>query len=101
MVTSTTSEADMRQTTITMIRPFVFATAALAATLTLAAPAQAGTINTRFDICAALRNGTSLASIETTLEARGHSASNAGALTGITIRQQCPDQAAGVMAQIS
>jgi hypothetical protein len=91
----------MRQTTITMIRLFVFAAATLAATLTLAVPAQAGTINTRFDICAALRNGTSLASIETTLEARGYSASNAGTLTGITIRQQCPDQAAGVMAQIS
>jgi hypothetical protein len=101
MVTSTTSEADMRQTTITMIRPFVFAAAALAATLTLAAPAQAGTINTGFDICAALRNGTSLAGIETSLEARGYSATNAGALTGITIRQHCPDQAAGVMAQIS
>lgn len=26
--------------------------------------------------------------------------SNAGALTGITIRQQCPDQAANVMAQV-
>jgi hypothetical protein len=91
----------MRQITITMIRPFIFFAAALAAALTLAAPAQAATINTRFDICAALRNGTSLAAIETTLEARGYSASNAGALTGITIRQQCPDQAAGVMAQIS
>jgi hypothetical protein len=77
------------------------AAAALAATLTFAAPAQAATIDSRFDICAALRNGTSLASIETTLEARGYSASNAGALTGITIRQHCPDQAAGVMAQIS
>jgi hypothetical protein len=91
----------MRQTTITMIRPFIFFAGALAAVLTLAGPAQAATINTRFDICAALRNGTSLATIETTLEARGYSASNAGALTGITIRQQCPDQAAGVMAQIS
>jgi hypothetical protein len=91
----------MRQTTITMIRRFMFFAAALAAAFTLAAPAQAATINTRFDICAALRNGTSLAAIETTLEARGYSASNAGALTGITIRQQCPDQAAGAMAQIS
>ena len=85
---------------MTMIRTIVVA-AALAAGLTFAAPAQAASIDTRFDICAALRYGTSLASIETTLEARGYSASNAGALTGITIRQHCPDQAAGVMAQIS
>ena len=91
----------MRQTTITMMRAFIFAAAALATVLMVAAPAQAATISNRFDICAALRNGTSLASIETTLAARGYTASNAGALTGITIRQQCPDQAAGVMAQIS
>jgi hypothetical protein len=80
---------------------FALAATAVAAALALASPAQAATIDTRFDICAALRNGTSLASIETTLEARGYSASNAGALTGTTIRQQCPDQAAGVMAQIA
>ncbi len=86
---------------MTMLRTLTFAAAALTAALTLVAPAQAATINNRFDICAALRSGTSLATIETTLEARGYSASNAGALTGITIRQQCPDQAAGVMAQIS
>ena len=86
---------------LTMLLPLIVAATALAAVLTLAAPAQAATIDTRFDICAALRNGTSLATIETTLEARGYSASNAGALTGITIRQQCPDQAAGVMAQIA
>ena len=83
------------------VLPFVFAAAAaLGAVLTLAAPAQAASINSSFDICSALRSGTSLATIETTLEARGYSASNAGALTGITIRQHCPDQAAGVMAQI-
>jgi hypothetical protein len=87
---------------MTMILPFVFATAAaLAAVLTLAAPAQAATVDSRFDICAALRNGTSLATIESTLETRGYSASNAGALTGATIRQHCPDQAAAVMAQLS
>jgi hypothetical protein len=85
-----------------MPRAFVFAGAAgLAATFMLSAAAQAATIDTRFDICNALRNGTSLATIETTLEARGYSASNAGALTGTTIRQQCPDQAAGVMAQLA
>ncbi|MFZ0904151.1 MAG: hypothetical protein WAN71_09805 [Mycobacterium sp.] len=84
-----------------MIPAFVFAAAAVVAGLALAAPAQAASIDSRFDICAALRNGTSLATIETTLEARGYSASNAGALTGTTIRQQCPDQAAGVMAQIT
>ena len=65
----------MRQTTIsghddagyhakTMIRSFLFAAAALAAAFTFAAPAQAASIDTRFDVCAALRNGTSLATIE-------------------------------------
>jgi hypothetical protein len=73
--------------------------AAMVATLTLAAPAQAAAIDSRFDICAALRNGTSLASIETTLEARGYNATNAGVLTGTTIRQHCPDQAPNAMAQ--
>ena len=84
-----------------VIGPFVVAAAALAAVLTLAAPARAASVDSRFDICAALRNGTSLATIESTLEARGYSATNAGVLTGSTIRQHCPDQAAGVMAQIS
>jgi hypothetical protein len=83
-----------------MLMSFIFAVAALAATL-LAAPAQAASVDARFDICSALRNGTSLASIETTLEARGYTASNAGALTGTTIRQQCPDQTARVMAQLA
>lgn len=87
---------------MTMLRTLIFAAAAaLAPLLTVAATAQAATINNRFDICAALRSGASLASIETTLEARGYSASNAGTLTGMTIRQQCPDQAAGVMAQLA
>jgi hypothetical protein len=87
---------------MTMLRTSIFAvTAVLAPVLIVAAPAQAATINNRFDICAALRSGTSLAAIETTLEARGYNASNAGALTGMTIRQQCPDQAAGVMAQLA
>jgi predicted PurR-regulated permease PerM len=95
-------EHDGKRHPMSFALPFIFAaTAAVAAVLTLAAPAEAASIDSRFDICGALRNGTSLASIETTLEARGYSASNAGALTGITIRQQCPDQAAGVMAQIS
>jgi hypothetical protein len=86
---------------MTMLLSFIFAVTALVATLTLAAPARAGSIDSRFDICSALRNGTSLASIETTLEHRGYTAFNAGALTGTTIRQQCPDQAAGVMAQLT
>jgi hypothetical protein len=101
----------MRQTTIsghhdasyhakTTVRSFLFAAAgALVAASTLAVPAQAASIDTRFDVCAALRNGTSLAAIETSLEARGYSASKAGVLTGTTIRQQCPDQAANAMAQ--
>ena len=95
-------EQDGKRHPMSFALPFIFAAAAaVAAVLTLAAPAEAASIDSRFDICAALRSGTSLATIETTLEARGYSASNAGALTGITIRQHCPDQAAGVMAQIS
>jgi predicted PurR-regulated permease PerM len=86
---------------LAVVAPFVLAVAAVGAVLTLAAPAQAATINNRFDICGALRSGTSLATIEGTLEDGGYSATNAGTLTGTTIRQQCPDQAAGVMAQLS
>ena len=84
-----------------MIRSSLLAAAcALAAAVTIAAPAQAASTDTRFDVCAALRSGTSLASIEATLEAGGYSASNAGALTGTTIRQHCPDQTANVLAQV-
>lgn len=79
---------------------FVAVAGALAAVVMIATPAQAASIDTRFDVCAALRNGASLATIEATLEARGYSASNAGALTGMTIRQHCPDQAANVLAQL-
>ena len=93
----------MRHNTInghSIIRWSIFAAgAAMAAALTLSAPAEAASIDSRFDICAALRNGTSLASIETTLEARGYNARNAGVLTGNTIRQHCPDQAPNAMAQ--
>ena len=93
----------MRQTTIHgrgIIRWSIFvAGAAMVAALTLPAPADAATVDSRFDICAALRNGSSLAAIETTLEARGYSATNAGVLTGTTIRQHCPDQASNAMAQ--
>ena len=92
----------MRHTTQrrSIIRWSLFAAgAAVAAALTLPAPADAASIDSRFDICAALRNGTSLASIETTLEARGYNATNAGVLTGTTIRQHCPDQAGNAMAQ--
>jgi hypothetical protein len=70
--------------------------AAIFATPTLAAPAQTAVIDSRFDICAALRDGTSLAAIETTLEAQGYTG---GVLTGTTIRQHCPDQATNAMAQ--
>jgi hypothetical protein len=83
-----------------VIRPSLLAAgAAMIATLTLAAPAQAAAIDSRYDICAALRSGTSLAAIETTLEARGYNATNAGVLTGTTIRQHCPDQTANAEAQ--
>lgn len=78
---------------------FLAAGAAIVAALTLAAPAQAASIDSRYDICAALRSGTSLAAIETTLEARGYNATNAGVLTGTTIRQHCPDQTANAVAQ--
>lgn len=92
---------DARNFANTIIRPVLLPTAsALAAALMFLAPAQAASIDARFDICGALRNGTSLAAIEASLEARGYSASNAGALTGITIRQQCPDQAANAIAQV-
>ncbi|BBX45684.1 hypothetical protein GCM10009641_51180 [Mycobacterium cookii] len=77
------------------------ALAGVAAALAIAAPARAASIDTNFDICGALRSGTSLASIETSLEARGYTATKAGTLTGNTIRVQCPEQAAPVMAQIS
>jgi hypothetical protein len=93
----------MRQNTThgrTIIRWSLFAAgAAMAAALTLPAPADAATIDSRFDICAALRDGTSLASIESTLEAKGYNATNAGVLTGTTIRQHCPDQAGNAMVQ--
>src|ERR1700712_3550711 len=72
---------------------------AMIAALTLAAPAQAAAVDSRYDICAELRNGTSLAAIETSLEARGYNATNAGVLTGTTIRQHCPDQTANAEAQ--
>jgi len=75
--------------------------AAFAAALVIAAPARAASVDTNFDICGALRGGTSLATIETSLEARGYSATKAGTLTGNTIRQLCPEQAAPVMAQVS
>jgi hypothetical protein len=78
---------------------FLAAGAAMIAALTLAGPAPAATIDSRYDICAALRGGTSLAAIETTLEARGYNATNAGVLTGTTIRQHCPDQTANAEAQ--
>jgi hypothetical protein len=87
-------------TKISIRSAFLPIACALAAAVTFVAPAQAASIDTRFDICAALRSGTSLASIEAALEARGYSASNAGALTGITIRQHCPDQAANAIAQV-
>lgn len=79
--------------------PLLAAGAASVAMLTLAAPAQAATVDSRYDICAALRSGTSLAAIETTLEARGYNATNAGVLAGSVIRQQCPEQAPLAMAQ--
>jgi hypothetical protein len=77
----------------------IAAGAAAFAALTLPAPAEAAAIDSRYDICAALRDGTSLASIETTLEAKGYTATNAGTLTGNTIRVQCPDQTANATAQ--
>jgi hypothetical protein len=90
---------DARHHAKTMIRSVLSGTAGVLTVLMLAAPAQAASVDSHFDVCAALRSGTSLASIETALEARGYSARNAGALTGTIIRQQCPDQAAGVIAQ--
>jgi hypothetical protein len=93
-------QQDSRHYANTMIRSVLIGTAGALTALMLAAPAHAASVDSRFDVCAALRGGTSLASIETALEARGYSARNAGTLTGTTIRQQCPDQAAGVLAQV-
>jgi hypothetical protein len=85
----------------TVARPILLLVmAAVVAALTFVAPAEAASINTRFDICAELRNGASLASIEAALEARGYSPTRAGALTGRTIRRLCPDQAANAIAQV-
>ncbi len=92
---------DARSAVKTKIGPILLpAAGAVAAALTFVAPAQAASIDSRIDICAALRNGTSLASIEAALEARGYSGSDAGRLTGLTIRQHCPDQAANAIAQV-
>jgi hypothetical protein len=76
--------------------------AALAASmLLLPAPnAHAARVVTTFDICAALRHGTSLGVIESTLTAGGYSSSDAGALTGSTVRDHCPDQISNVTAQV-
>jgi hypothetical protein len=75
--------------------------AALAAsTIALAAPAHAARVVTTFDICAALRHGASLGVIESTLTAGGYSSSDAGALTGRTVRDHCPDQISNVTAQV-
>ncbi|MGA9493085.1 MAG: DUF732 domain-containing protein [Mycobacterium sp.] len=83
------------------IRALLFAVAGgLAAGFVVAAPAQPASVATNIDICAALRNGTSLATIEATLEARGFSPSKAGAVTGSAIREHCPDQAANARAQM-
>ena len=90
---TTTNRHSMLHSSLLAVGP------ALIATVMLAAPAQAAATDSRYDICAALRSGTSLAAIESTLEARGYNATNAGVLTGTTIRQHCPDQAANALAQ--
>jgi hypothetical protein len=96
--TTSSGHRDGRHHAKTMIS-LVAAAGALTAAFAFAAPAQAASVDSRLDVCAALRNGTSLGSIEASLEARGYSATSAGVLTGTTIRQQCPDQTANAMAQ--
>jgi len=73
-----------------MIRSGLFGTAGALIALMLAAPAHAASVDSRFDVCAALRSGTSLASIETALEARGYSAPNAGMLHPATREREKP-----------
>jgi hypothetical protein len=48
---------------------------------------HAASIVPSFDVSTAMRKGTSLGTIEASLEARGDSASHADTLTRITIRQ--------------
>lgn len=75
--------------------------AALAAsTILFAAPAHAAVVHTSVNICAELRSGVSLASIESTLTASGYSERDAGAFTGAQVRDHCPDQRANVVAQV-
>jgi hypothetical protein len=96
------SEDEMRQISNghNTLGSSLIAAAAAVTALTFAAPAHASAIDSQFDICAALRGGTSLAAVETTLEARGYTATNAGVLTGTTIRQHCPDQTSNAEAQV-
>lgn len=99
--TTTSGNHHARSVARTAVLPvLLLVMGAVVAALTFVPPAQAASINTRFDICAALRNGASLASIEAALEARGYSPTRAGTLTGRTIRRLCPDQAANAIAQV-
>lgn len=67
----------------------------------LAPNAHAASIGDSVNICAEIRSGTSLASLETTLETKGYTAWDAGTYTGTTIRDHCPDLIPAVKAQLS
>lgn len=82
------------------MRLVILAAAAALALLLPSPDANAATANSAFNVCAALRGGTSLASIESTLTARGYSEHDAGAFTGAEVRDHCPDMRANVVAQV-
>lgn len=67
----------------------------------LAPNARAATIGDSVNICAELRAGTTLASLENILETRGYTARDAGTYTGVTVRDHCPDLISAVKAQLS
>jgi hypothetical protein len=65
-----------------------------------ASHAHAASVESPVSICFALREGASLASIESTLLAQGYTETDAGVLTGQQVREHCPDMTQVVLKQI-
>lgn len=61
--------------------------------------AHAASTEQPMSICFALREGASLASIETALLAQGYTSSQAGSVTGLAVRDGCPDLTQSVLSQ--
>jgi hypothetical protein len=61
--------------------------------------AHAASVDAGVSICFALREGASLAAVESALIAQGYSQSDAGVLTGLQVRDHCPDQRVSVIKQ--